>query len=138
MNELIRENCSCVGLGWAWQSEIDELNILEATKKAFVDAYKRAASIKKPDVLLIDAVSGLDLDVRQLSIIHGDARSYLIAAASIIAKVARDAYMIEMDKIYPMYGFARNKGYGTKEHIDALKRFGPCELHRRTFIKNFF
>ncbi|MCI7571031.1 MAG: ribonuclease HII [Clostridiales bacterium] len=138
LNELIRENCSCVGLGWAWQSEIDELNILEATKKAFVDAYKRAASIKKPDVLLIDAVSGLDLDVRQLSIIHGDARSYLIAAASIIAKVARDAYMIEMDKIYPMYGFARNKGYGTKEHIDALKRFGPCELHRRTFIKNFF
>ena len=88
--------------------------------------------------MLIDAVSGLDLDVRQLSIIHGDARSYLIAAASIIAKVARDAYMIEMDKIYPMYGFARNKGYGTKEHIDALKRFGPCELHRRTFIKNFF
>jgi len=82
-------------------------------------------------------VTGLGLNGREVSVIKGDASSYSIAAASIIAKVTRDRQMIEMDRIYPEYGFARNKGYGTKEHIEALKRIGPCPIHRRSFIGHF-
>lgn len=89
-----------------------------------------------PDLVLIDAVK-LDVGVKTESIIHGDALSYNIAAASIIAKVTRDRFMIKADELYPQYGFARNKGYGTAEHIAALKKYGPCPLHRRSFIKNF-
>ena len=83
---------------------------------------------------LVDAVTGLDLPGEIRSIVHGDALSYMIGAASIVAKVERDRYMVELDAQYPQYGFARNKGYGTAEHIAALKAYGPCPAHRRTFI----
>jgi len=89
----------------------------------------------KPDVCLVDALTGLDTDVKLSSIIHGDALSYNIGAASILAKVARDRYMVEQDAIYPEYGFAKHKGYGTKMHMDALRSIGPCKIHRRSFIK---
>ena len=114
--------------------EIDELNILEATKKAMRECIADLMPI--PDLVLIDAVK-LDVGVKTESIVHGDALSYNIAAASIIAKVTRDRFMIKADELYPQYGFARNKGYGTAEHIAALKKYGPCPLHRRSFIKNF-
>ena len=128
---------TCVEAQTAWmdQGVIDEINILEATKRAFCEAF---AKMKTPVTdVLIDALTGLMIPARQHSLIHGDALSYSIAAASIVAKVERDRYMREQDAIYPMYGFAQNKGYGTKAHIDALKEFGPCPLHRRSFIKNF-
>ena len=120
---------------WVSPDTIDEINILEATKRAVAEAF-RGIGLPVTDVL-IDALRGLDIDARQHSLIHGDALSYSIAAASIIAKVERDRYMIEQDALYPMYGFARNKGYGTAEHIAALRRYGPCPLHRRSFLKNF-
>ncbi|MBQ8973342.1 MAG: ribonuclease HII [Clostridia bacterium] len=110
--------------------EIDEINILNATKRAM----ERCAQGFR-GIFLIDAVQGLRLPGESRSIIHGDALSYMIGAASIVAKVTRDHYMIELDQKYPMYGFARNKGYGTKEHIEALRRFGPCPEHRATFIQ---
>lgn len=108
---------------------IDEINILAATKRAM---EKCGAGFE--GVFLIDAVSGLHLPGEIRSLVHGDALSYMIGAASIIAKVTRDRYMIELDAHYPMYGFARNKGYGTAEHIAALKKYGPCPAHRRSFI----
>ncbi len=111
---------------------IDEINILAATKRAMETCGAGFSGI-----FLVDAVTGLHLPGDIRSIIHGDALSYMIGAASIVAKVTRDRYMIELDKKYPMYGFARNKGYGTKEHIEALKKYGPCPEHRRSFIKNF-
>lgn len=110
--------------------EIDEINILNATKKAM----ETCAAGFRGDIILIDAVEGLRLPCAARSLIHGDALSYMIGAASVVAKVARDRYMVEMDEKYPMYGFARNKGYGTAEHIAALKAFGPCPIHRRSFI----
>ena len=122
-----------VGIGEVAPQEIDEINILEATRKAM----RAAASAVPADVFLIDAVTKLGLNGREVPIIKGDATSYSIAAASIVAKVTRDRQMIELDKAYPEYGFARNKGYGTKEHIDALKRIGPCPVHRRSFIGHF-
>ena len=111
---------------------IDEINILNATKRAM-----ETCGAEFNGVFLVDAVKGLNLPGEIRPIIHGDALSYMIGAASIVAKVARDRYMIELDAKYPMYGFARNKGYGTKEHIEALKKYGPCPEHRRTFIGNF-
>ncbi len=122
-----------VGIGEATPEEIDRINILEATKKAMRDA----ASQVPADIFLIDAVTGLGLNGREVPIIKGDANSYAIAAASIVAKVTRDRQLIELDKLYPEYGFARNKGYGTAEHIAALKEIGPCPAHRRSFIRNF-
>ena len=122
-----------VAAGWREPAEIDEINILNATRRAFKEAFDKLD--KKPDVVLLDAISGLDISAEQHPFIHGD--SYLIAAASIVAKVQRDNYMIEMDALYPEYGFAKNKGYGTAEHIAALKKYGPCPIHRRSFIKNF-
>jgi ribonuclease HII len=122
-------------LGWVWPDVIDEINILEATKLAFKQAFD-AMPVKPTDVL-IDALRGLDIDARQHPIVHGDALSYSIACASVIAKVERDRYMIEQDALYPQYGFARNKGYGTAEHIAALKRHGPCQIHRKSFIGGF-
>ena len=89
------------------------------------------------DIALIDAVDGLDIPCRKVPIIHGDALSYSIACASIMAKVTRDRYMAEQSKLYPEYGFEKNKGYGTAAHIDALKKYGACPIHRRSFIKNF-
>ena len=109
---------------------IDEINILNATRRAMETC---AAGFR--GVFLIDAVEGLRLPGEARALVHGDALSYMIGAASIVAKVARDRYMIELDAKYPMYGFARNKGYGTAEHIVALKRYGPCPEHRRSFIQ---
>ena len=129
----IMEIALYVGIGQATPEEIDEINILEATKKAM----REAASQVPADVFLIDAVTGLGLSGREVPIIKGDANSYAIAAASIVAKVTRDHQLIELDKQYPEYGFARNKGYGTAEHIAALKTLGPCPAHRRSFIRNF-
>ena len=108
---------------------IDEINILNATKRAMEQC---GAGFE--GTFLIDAVTGLHLPGEIHPLIHGDALSYMIGAASIIAKVTRDRYMVELDKKYPMYGFARNKGYGTAEHIAALKQYGPCPEHRRSFI----
>lgn len=122
-----------VGIGQVTPEEIDEINILEATKKAM----RNAAAQVPADVFLIDAVTGLGLNGLEVPIIKGDATSYAIAAASIVAKVTRDRQMIALDQQYPAYGFARNKGYGTPEHIAALKALGPCPAHRRSFIRNF-
>ena len=113
---------------------IDRINILQATKQAMRDCLDKIAP--KPELTLIDAVK-LDVPYEIQSIIKGDATSYNIAAASILAKVTRDRLMRELDEKYPMYGFAKNKGYGTAEHIAALKKHGPCPEHRRTFIGHF-
>ena len=110
---------------------IDEINILNATKRAMETCAAGFAG----GLFLVDAVQGLRLPGEARAIVHGDALSYMIGAASIVAKVARDRYMIELDAKYPMYGFARNKGYGTAEHIAALKKYGPCPEHRRGFIR---
>ena len=112
--------------------EIDRINILEATRKAMEEAASGAAGC----VFLIDAVTGLSLPGESRSIIKGDAKSYSIAAASILAKVTRDRYMRELDEKYPQYGFAKHKGYGTAEHIAAIRAFGPCPEHRRSFLGN--
>ena len=115
---------------------IDGINILEATKTGMARAI---AGLKvKPDLAVVDAVKGIDTDVECEPIIKADAKSYCTAAASIIAKVTRDRLMRELDIKYPQYGFAKNKGYGTKAHIDAIKAYGACPEHRLTFIKNFF
>ena len=131
--EEIMKHAVYIGIGEVSPQEIDRINILEATRKAM-----RAAAAQVPaDVFLIDAVTGLGLRGREVPIIKGDASSYAIAAASIIAKVTRDRQMAEIDRLYPEYGFIRNKGYGTKEHIEALRRIGPCPVHRRSFIGHF-
>ncbi len=114
--------------------EIDKINILNATKKCMQMCIESLEV--KPDAVIIDAVK-LDIPYKTLSIVKGDAKSYLVGAASIIAKVERDRIMHEYSKIYSYYGFERNSGYGTKEHIMAIKEYGPCEIHRKTFIKNF-
>lgn len=114
---------------------IDEINILEATKKAMKIASGNLAI--KPEIILIDAVKD-NFGVPSLSLIHGDALSYSIAAASILAKVHRDDLMKKYAELYPEYGFEKHKGYGTKLHIEMLKKYGPCPIHRKTFIKNFF
>ncbi len=131
--EEIMKIARFVGVGQADPEEIDRLNILNATK----EAMRRAAAGAGAQIYLIDAVKGLGLDGEERPIIHGDALSYSIAAASIVAKVTRDRQMLEADQLYPQYGFARNKAYGTKEHIEALKQYGPCPLHRRSFITHF-
>ena len=114
---------------------IDDINILQATYKAMQQAINTMPVT--PDQLLCDAVTIPEITIPQQGIIKGDAKSASIAAASIVAKVTRDRMMDEYDKIYPQYGFASNKGYGTKEHIEALKKYGPCEIHRRSFITSF-
>ena len=123
-----------VGVGQATPAEIDEMNILEATRKAM----REAAAQVPAEVFLIDAVTKLGLRGQEVPIIKGDATSYSIAAASIVAKVTRDHQLLELDARYPAYGFARNKGYGTQEHIAALRSLGPCPEHRRSFIGHFW
>ena len=124
------------GVGIIDQREIDEINILNATKKGLTKSLEELEI--KPDLILVDALTKIDtLGIPYRSIIKGDAKSYSIAAASIIAKVTRDRIMRQWDEIYPEYGFEKHKGYGTKMHIDAIKEYGPCPLHRRSFIKNF-
>ena len=131
--DQILAEAEAVGVGLADAEEIDRINILEATK----NAMRRAAGQVRADVYLIDAVKGLGLQGEEVPIIRGDATSYSIAAASIVAKVTRDRMLRELDAEYPDYGFARNKGYGTAEHIEALRRLGPCPAHRRSFIGHF-
>ena len=131
--DQILAEAEAVGVGVAEAEEIDRINILEATK----NAMRRAAGQVQADIYLIDAVKGLGLPGEEVPIIKGDATSYSIAAASIVAKVTRDRMLRELDKQYSDYGFARNKGYGTAEHIEALRRLGPCPAHRRSFIGHF-
>lgn len=128
--DVIMENALSVGVGMSSPEVIDEINILNATKKAMVEAINNLSI--KPEHLLIDAVK-LDIDIPQTSIIKGDAKSQSIASASIIAKVTRDRMMLELDKKYPMYDFKHNKGYGTKKHIEALYKYGPLKEHRKSF-----
>ena len=128
--DVIMENALSVGIGISSPEVIDEINILNATKKAMIEAINNLSI--KPEHLLIDAVK-LDIDIPQTSIIKGDAKSQSIASASIIAKVTRDRMMVELDKKYPMYDFKHNKGYGTKKHIKALYKYGPLKEHRKSF-----
>lgn len=131
----IKQNAIAYGIGIASNTLIDEINILQATYEAMREAIN--ALEKTPDVLLVDAVHIPDINIKQVGIVKGDAKSVNIAAASILAKVTRDRIMVEYDKIYPEYGFASNKGYGTATHIAALKKVGPCAIHRKSFIGNF-
>jgi ribonuclease HII len=133
--EVIMKEAVAVGIGMASEQRIDEINILNATYEAMREAIGKLAP--QPDILLNDAVKIPGVSIRQVPIIKGDAKSVSIAAASIVAKVTRDRLMAEYEKIYPGYGFAKNKGYGTAEHIAAIKEMGSCPIHRRSFIKNF-
>ena len=131
----IMEKAVAVGIGIVGPERIDEINILQATYEAMREAISKLDV--KPDLLLNDAVKIPGVDIPQVSIIKGDAKSASIGAASIIAKVTRDRMMVEYDSIFPEYGFAANKGYGTAIHIAALKELGPTPIHRRSFISNF-
>lgn len=133
-DEIMEKACA-VGVGMASPARIDEINILQATYEAMRAAVEDLGV--KPDILLNDAVTIPQVMIPQVPIIKGDAKSVSIAAASIIAKVTRDRLMIKYDEILPEYGFARHKGYGSREHIDAIRRLGPSPIHRNTFIKNF-
>ena len=134
--EKIIEEAVSYGVAIIDQKEIDELNILNATKKALTTSLNELTV--RPDIILVDALERIDtLQIPYQSIIKGDAKAYSIAAASIIAKVTRDRIMREWDKIYPQYGFERHKGYGTAAHIAAIKEYGICPLHRLSFVKNF-
>jgi len=134
--DVILQEAISYGIGIIYQEEIDEINILQATKKGLHEAVANMEI--KPNVILVDALTGIDtLGIPYKSIIKGDAKSYSIGAASIIAKVTRDRIMREWDKVYPEYGFAGHKGYGTAKHIEAIKKYGLTPIHRKTFCKNF-
>ena len=134
--DLIIDDAISYGVGIVGQDEIDEINILNATKKALTMSLKELSTM--PELILVDALTNIDtLGIKYESIIKGDANVYAISAASIIAKVTRDRIMREWDKIYPQYGFEKHKGYGTVAHIAAIKEYGLCPLHRRSFTKNF-
>ena len=143
--EQIIEDAIAYGVGIISQEEIDRINILNATKKGLTLAIKemerdlkeKKRNIEKPDIILVDALTKIDTDgISYKSIIKGDAKSYSIASASIIAKVTRDRIMRQWDEVYPVYGFAKHKGYGTANHISAIKEYGLCPLHRHSFVKN--
>lgn len=131
--EIIKEKAISYSIEMIDEKTIDEINILEATKLCMKKAVDGLTL--KPDVVLVDAISKLDVDVPIRGIIKGDMQSYSIGAASILAKVTRDEYMVNLSKQYPEYLFDKNKGYGTKAHIEALKKYGPCEYHRLTYLK---
>ena len=131
----IMNRAVATGIGMASPARIDEINILQATYEAMRMAIDNLKV--RPDILLNDAVTIPQVDILQVPIIKGDAKSISIAAASIIAKVTRDRLMVEYDKVMPEYGFASNKGYGSAAHIDALKKYGATPIHRRSFIHNF-
>ena len=134
--DLIINEAISYSVGIVDQNEIDRINILNATKAGLTEAVRTLKV--KPDVILVDALTNIDTcGIQYRSIVKGDAKSYSIAAASIIAKVTRDRIMRQWDEIYPQYGFAKHKGYGSQEHIAALKEYGPTPIHRKTFIKNF-
>lgn len=133
--EIIKEALS-YGVGIIDEGTIDDINILQATKLGLTNSLKELKI--KPDLILVDALKDINtFGIPYMSIIKGDATCYNIAAASIIAKVTRDRIMLEYDKVYPEYGFAKHKGYGTAEHIAAIKKYGLCPIHRRSFVKNF-
>ena len=132
---VILHEAVAVGVGCVPHTRIDEINILQATYEAMREAINNLGIL--PDILLNDAVTIPGMAMEQVPIIKGDAKSISIAAASILAKVTRDRMMKEYDSRYPGYGFAAHKGYGTKEHIQALRQHGPCAIHRKTFIKGF-
>ena len=143
--EIINEAIG-YGVGIISQERIDNINILNATKEGLTTAIKemekdlkeKNRGFEKPDIILVDALTKINTDhIPYESIIKGDAKSYSIAAASIIAKVTRDRIMRQWDEVYPVYGFAKHKGYGTAAHIQAIKEYGLCPLHRRSFVKNF-
>lgn len=134
--EKITKEAISFGVGIVDQKQIDEINILNATKKALTMSLEKLGT--KPQLILVDALKEINtLGIPYQSMIKGDANIYSIAAASIIAKVTRDRLLLEWDKKYPQYGFAKHKGYGTSEHIKAIQQYGPCEIHRLSFIKNF-
>ncbi len=140
----VEEKALAFGYGIVDEKKIDEINILQADYEAMRIAIMNARQMLKdkglgdgPELLLNDAVTIPDVDIPQIPIIKGDAKSVSIAAASIIAKVTRDHLMAKYDEMYPGYGFAKHKGYGTAAHIAALKELGPCPIHRRSFIKKF-
>ena len=138
-NEII-EKSFAYGIGIVSEKIIDEINILEATHVAMKEAYENANSMyrerfgKDINMLFVDALKIKNIDIKQVSIIHGDALSISIAAASVLAKVTRDRMMLDFDKKYPEYGFSKHKGYGTKFHMDKLKEIGSCEIHRKSFL----
>lgn len=133
----IKQKAIAYGIGIVSQGRIDDINILQATYEAMREAIGRMSEKQNPDLLLVDAVHIPDVDIKQVGIVKGDAKSVSIAAASILAKVTRDRFMVEMDKLYPEYGFTSHKGYGSKSHIEAIKKYGASPIHRQTFIKNF-
>lgn len=133
--DIIMEQAVACAVGYATPERIDEINILQATYEAMREAIGKLSPA--PDILLNDAVTIPGVSIRQIPIIKGDAKSISIGAASIIAKVTRDRLMVEYDKLFPEYDFAGNKGYGSAAHIEALKKYGPTPIHRRSFIKNF-
>ena len=132
--DIILENAIDYSIAWVDEKEIDEINILNATMKAMENAINGLKV--KPDIALIDGNQKRGITTNNKTVVKGDSKSYNIAAASIIAKVSRDRYIKEMDSIYPQYGFSKHKGYGTKEHMENLRKYGPCEIHRKTFLKN--
>lgn len=134
--EKILDEAISYGIGIIDQEEIDKINILNATKQGLTKSLQELKV--KPDLILVDALTKIDtLGIPYTSIIKGDAKSYSIAAASIIAKVTRDRIMRQWNEIYPVYGFEKHKGYGTATHIEAIKKYGLCSIHRKTFTKNF-
>ena len=135
MYDEIMEKAVAAAVGMASPARIDEINILQATYEAMREAISKLEV--EPGILLNDAVTIPEMIIPQVPIIKGDAKSVSIAAASILAKVTRDRLMVEYDKVMPEYGFAGHKGYGSKEHIEAIKKYGPTPIHRKTFIKNF-
>ena len=134
--DQILDEAIAYSIGVIDRDTIDEINILNATK---LGVKKAVSTLKqRPEVIMVDALTGIDTDgIPYISVVKGDAKNYSIAAASIIAKVTRDRMMQEWDEVYPAYGFAKHKGYGTAEHIRIIKENGPCSIHRRSFIKNF-
>jgi len=135
--EIITQEAIAYSVGIVDQKTIDEINILNATKlgvKIALEGLKQ-----KPEIIMVDALNNMDtLGIPYISVVKGDAKNYCIAAASIVAKVTRDRIMRQWDEVYPVYGFSKHKGYGTAEHIRILKENGPCMIHRKSFIKNFF
>src|SRR5574344_1624107 len=134
--EIITKEAISYGVGIIDQKEIDEVNILNATKEGLTMAVSELSP--KPSIIIVDALTKINtLGISYRSIIKGDAKCYSIAAASIIAKVTRDRIMRQWDEVYPKYGFSKHKGYGTASHIEAIKEYGPCPLHRKSFITHF-
>ena len=131
--DVIIQDAVAWGTGMAGEKVIDEINILQATYRAMAEAFSKLSP--KPDITLNDAVTVPQIPIRQVPIVKGDAKSASIAAASIIAKVTRDRLMLKYDELYPEYGFRNHKGYGSPEHLNALRTYGPCEIHRMSFIR---